>query len=39
MTGLMDTPAKGLAHGSINKNGNVGEDAAGKLFDLSMVLS
>jgi len=31
MTGLMDTPAKGLAHGSINKNGNVGEDAAGKL--------
>jgi hypothetical protein len=30
MTGLMDTPAKGLAHGSINKNGNVGEDAAGK---------
>ena len=31
MTGLLDTPAKGLAHGSINKNGNVGDDAAGKL--------
>ena len=31
MTGLLDTPAKGLVHGSINKNGNVGDDAAGKL--------
>jgi hypothetical protein len=31
MTGLLDTPAKGLAHGSIDKNGNVGDDAAGKL--------
>jgi hypothetical protein len=34
MTGLLDTPAKGLAHGSINKNGNVGDDAAGKLIQL-----
>ena len=31
MTGLLDTPAKGLVHGSIGKNGNVGDDAAGKL--------
>jgi hypothetical protein len=31
MTGLLETPAKGLAHGSISKNGNVGDDAAGKL--------
>jgi len=34
MTGLLDTPAKGLAHGSINKNGNVGDDAAGKPIRL-----
>lgn len=31
MTGLLDTPAKGLLHGSIGKNGDVGDDAAGKL--------
>jgi hypothetical protein len=32
MTGLLDTPAKGLLHGSIGKNGDVGDDAAGELL-------
>jgi hypothetical protein len=32
MTGLLDTPAKGFVHGSIDKNGEVEGDAAGKLI-------
>ena len=31
MTGLLETPAKGLVHGSIGRNGDVGDDAAGEL--------
>ena len=31
MTGLLDTPDKGLVHGIVGKSGNVGPAAAGKL--------
>lgn len=33
MTGLLDTPDKGLMHGIIGKSGDVGMAAAGKLQD------